>query len=257
MKQFVLWLKENYLALVVPSLVLGIWEAAAQLGLIRATLLPCPSVIFRVLAELACSGELFANLAISILRVAEGFIIGASLGVLVGIQVALVKKFRIAVSIVFGLLRPIPVIAWIPLLILWMGIDEGSKITVIAIGSFWTVLVSVVQGIRNVDKKYLEVATILEKDRRTLLTKVVLPAALPEIFTGIRVGIDVAWRSVVAAELIAAASGIGYMIMYARELSQVDVVLVGVLSIGFTGIIIDQLLRLLEKRLLKWNVNMH
>ncbi len=257
MKKFVLWLKENYLALVVPVLLLTVWEAAGKFGLIRANLLPRPSAIAEVLFELLKSGELLVHLGTSILRVAEGFIIGATLGVLVGVQVALVKKLRVAVSLIFGILRPIPVIAWIPVLILWMGIDEGSKITVIAIGSFWTVLVSVVQGIRNVDKKYLEVATILEKDHITLLTKVILPAALPAIFTGVRVGIDVAWRSVVAAELIAAASGIGYMIMYARELSQIDVVLVGVLSIGFTGIIIDQLLRLLEKRLLSWNVNMH
>jgi sulfonate transport system permease protein len=257
MKKFILWLKENYLALVAPVILLAIWEAAGKYGLIRANLLPRPSAIAEVLFELLKSGELLVHLGTSILRVAEGFIIGATLGVLVGVQVALVKKLRIAVSLIFGILRPIPVIAWIPVLILWMGIDEGSKITVIAIGSFWTVLVSVVQGIRNVDKKYLEVATILEKDHITLLTKVILPAALPSIFTGVRVGIDMAWRSVVAAELIAAASGIGYMIMYARELSQIDVVLVGVLSIGFTGIIIDQLLRLLEKRLLSWNVNMH
>nr|WP_092073062.1 ABC transporter permease [Dendrosporobacter quercicolus]NSL48792.1 ABC transporter permease [Dendrosporobacter quercicolus DSM 1736]SDM53528.1 sulfonate transport system permease protein [Dendrosporobacter quercicolus] len=257
MEKMTYWLKENALALVVPVIVLLIWELAGKLGWVRATLLPRPSEIALVLAELVLSGELFAHLGISILRVAQGFAIGAVLGVLTGVQIALVKKFRIALSLIFGVLRPIPVIAWIPVLILWLGIDEGSKITVIAIGSFWTVLVSVFQGIRSVDKKYLEVATILEKDQTTLLTKVVLPAALPAIFTGVRVGIDVAWRSVVAAELIAAASGIGYMIMYARELSQIDVVLAGVLSIGLTGVLIDQLLLLLEKRLLKWNVNLH
>lgn len=257
MKQIGRWIRENILALAAPIALLAVWETISQLGWIRLTLLPPPSVIFQVLVNLVATGEIFKNLSISILRVAEGFTIGASLGVIIGVQVALVKKLRTAVSLIFGLLRPIPVIAWIPVLILWMGIDEGSKITVIAIGSFWTVLVNVVQGIRNVDKKYLEVATILEKDRKTLLTKVVLPAALPAIFTGVRVGIDVAWRSVVAAELIAASSGIGYMIMYARELSQIDVVLVGVFSIGVTGIIIEQLLKLLEKRLLKWNVNLH
>jgi sulfonate transport system permease protein len=257
MKKFSVWLKANILALVTPIVLLIIWELASQLGWVRVTFLPPPSSIFVTLLGLMETGELFSNLGISILRVAEGFVIGATLGVLIGLQMALLKKFRIAVSLIFGVLRPIPVFAWIPLLILWMGIDEGSKITVIAIGSFWTVLVSVVQGIKNVDKKYLEVATILEKDRKTLLLQVMLPAALPAIFTGVRVGIDVAWRSVVAAELIAASSGIGYMIMYARELSQIDVVLVGVLSIGLTGIIIEQLLKLLEKRLLRWNVNLH
>lgn len=238
-----------------PVVLLLIWEAAGRAGWIRATLLPTPSVIAQTLLEVVKSGELFVNLGISIVRVAQGFVIGAGLGILVGVQVGLVKKVRTSTSLLFGVLRPIPVIAWIPVLILWMGIDEGSKITVIAIGSFWTMLVSVIQGIRNVDKKYLEVATILEKNQLTLLTKVILPATLPAIFTGVRVGIDVAWRSVVAAELIAAASGIGYMIMYARELSQIDVVLVGVFSIGITGVLIEQLLKLLEKRLLRWNVN--
>jgi len=257
MKKLGTWLKENSLALILPVLLLLVWEVAGRTGLIRATFLPKPSAMAEVLVELLASGELLHHLGTSIIRVAEGFIIGATLGVVVGVQMALVKKLRTAVSLIFGLLRPVPVIAWIPLLILWMGIDEGSKITVIAIGSFWTVLVNVVQGIRSVDKKYLEVATILEKDHKTLITKVILPAALPSIFTGVRVGIDVAWRSVVAAELIAASSGIGYMIMYARELSQIDVVLVGVLSIGFTGIIIEQLLKLLEKKLLRWNVNIH
>jgi sulfonate transport system permease protein len=257
MKKFGVWLKENILALAVPVILLAVWETASRLGWVRVTLLPPPSAIFTVLVDLLKSGEIFTNLGVSILRVAQGFLIGATLGVIVGVQMALVKKIRIAVSLIFGLLRPIPVIAWIPVLILWMGIDEGSKITVISIGSFWTVLVNVVEGIRNVDKKYLEVATILEKKRTTLLTKVVIPAALPAIFTGVRVGIDVAWRSVVAAELIAASSGIGYMIMYARELSQIDVVLIGVLSIGVTGILIEQLLKLLEKRLLRWNVNLH
>lgn len=251
------WLKENYLAVLTPVILLALWETAGRQGWIRATLLPKPSAIAEVLAEMVVSGELFTNLGISMLRVAEGFTIGASLGLVIGVQVALVKKLRSAVSLIFGILRPIPVIAWIPVLILWMGIDEGSKITVIAIGSFWTVFVSVVQGIRNVDKKFLEVATILEKDRFILLTKVILPATLPALFTGVRVGIDVAWRSVVAAELIAAASGVGYMIMYARELSQIDVVLVGVLSIGVTGILIDQILKRIEQRLLKWNINLH
>lgn len=255
MKQFGTWLKENSLALVIPILLLVLWEGAGRLGLIKATFLPRPSAILEVLIELLTSGELLSQLGVSMIRVGEGFMIGASLGIVVGVQIALVKKLRVAVSLIFGLLRPVPVIAWIPLLILWMGIDESSKITVIAIGSFWTVLVNVVQGIRSVDKKYLEVATILEKDHKTLILKVILPAALPAIFTGIRVGIDVAWRSVVAAELIAASSGIGYMIMYARELSQIDVVLIGVLSIGVTGVIIEQFLKIIEKRLLRWNVN--
>jgi sulfonate transport system permease protein len=165
----------------------------------------------------------------------------------------LFKPIEKAFSLITGLLRPIPIVAWVPMLILWMGIDESSKITVIAIGSFWPTLLNVIHGIKSTDKKYLEVAEILEKNKFTVLTKVVFPSALPSIFTGLRVAIGIAWMSVIAAELIAAASGIGYLIMYAREISQPDVMLVGVLSIGITGLLIDVLIRKIEIRFLKWN----
>lgn len=254
---FLRWIKRNIFALIVPIVILCIWEFMSRKGFIKGTLLPAPSTIGETLIVLIATREIFTHLGISILRVAEGFLIGATLGVIAGVQMALFKNVNTAFSLIVDILRPIPVIAWTPVLILWMGIDESSKITVIAIGSFWTILVSVVQGIKNVDKKYLEVARILEKDYMTLLFKVVLPAALPALFTGVRVGIDVAWRSVIAAELIAASSGIGFMIMYARELSRIDVVLVGILSIGLTGIVIDKLLLLAEKRFLKWNMNIN
>lgn len=257
MKMLQKWIQEQGLAIVIPFVLLLIWEFTGRSGMIKTTFLPRPSYLWNELLSLLVSGELLKNLLISIIRVTEGFLLGAILGVAIGIQVALIKNLRVAVSLIFGLLRPIPVIAWIPLLILWMGIDEGSKITVIAIGSFWTVFINVVEGIRQVDKKYLEVATILGKSKSTLIWKVILPSAMPSIFTGVRVGIDVAWRSVVAAELIAASSGIGYMIMYARELSQTDVVLIGILSIGVTGILIEQVLKRIEKRVLRWNVNIH
>jgi sulfonate transport system permease protein len=203
------------------------------------------------------SGELFKHLGISIYRVIQGYLLGATLGILIGILIGLFKVAEEAFSLIFGLLRPIPIIAWMPVLILWLGIDEASKITVIAIGSFWPVLLNVVDGIKNVDKKYLEVARILEKSKFDTLIKIVLPSALPSIFTGLRVGIGIAWMCVVGAELIAASSGIGYLIMYSRELLQSDVMFVGVFSIGITGLLIDWLLKIIELRLLRWNVNIN
>jgi sulfonate transport system permease protein len=124
---------------------------------------------------------------------------------------------------------------------------------VIAVGSFWPVLLSAIQGVRSTDSKYLEVARVLEKSTYTVIMKVIIPSALSSIFTGLRVGMGIAWASVVGAELIAASSGIGYMIMYAREVSQPDVMLVGVAAIGLTGLLIDFLLLKLQRRLLKWN----
>lgn len=257
MKKLYLWLVENYLSLLVPIILLLIWEIGSRSGFIGNTFLPAPSWIIKEFFTLLSNGELVKNLLISIIRVTEGFCIGVTLGIFIGIQVALNKTLQKSVRFVFGVLRPIPVIAWIPVLILWFGIDESSKVAAISIGSFWSVFVSVVQAIRNVDKKYLEVAKVLRKDYKTILLNVILPATLPEIFTGIRIGIDVAWRSVIAAELIAASAGIGYMIMYARELFQIDVVLVGVFSIGLTGIVIEEIVKIIERHLLRWNTNIY
>ena len=242
------------LPLFVPVMLLVLWELLSRKGVIKPTILPPPSDIWLVFFDMLKSGELLNHLTVSLWRVIKGFSTGAMLGLVTGVLIGLSPRVERALVLITGLLRPIPIIAWVPVLILWMGIDEASKITVIAIGSFWPVLLNVVHGIRNTDKKYVEVATIFEKSRWTLLTKVVLPSALPSIFTGIRIGIGIAWMSVVGAELIAASAGVGYMIMYARELSQADVMLVGVISIGITGLLIDYAIRTLETRILKWNI---
>jgi sulfonate transport system permease protein len=249
------WCRYYLLPLVVPALILLTWELLSRRGFIRPTILPAPSAIWLTFKEMALSGELFTHLETSLGRVFQGFSLGAGLGIAAGVMIGLSPTVERSLVLVTGLLRPIPIIAWVPVLILWMGIDESSKVTVIAIGSFWPVLLSVIHGIRNTDRRYLEVARVLEKSRLVLLTKVVLPSALPSIFTGLRIGIGIAWMSVIGAELIAASSGIGYMIMYARELSQPDVMLVGVISIGITGLVIDYALRKVESRLLKWNIN--
>jgi len=251
------WLQHSLIRIVVPIVLLTGWEIASRLGYIKPVILPSPSAIISTFEEMIKSGELFQHLGISIARVLQGFAIGAFVGIVLGIFIGLFKKIDQALSILLGVLRPIPIMAWIPVLILWMGIDEASKITVIAIGSFWPVLVNVIDGIKNVDRKYLEVARILEKNKFQILTKVVFPAALPNIFTGLRIGIGIAWMCVVAAEMIAATSGIGYLIMYSRELLQSDVMFVGVFSIGLTGVLIDRLLKLVEVKVLKWNVNVN
>lgn len=243
------------LLLVLPATTLVAWELASDLGWVNTTLLTSPSQIFHTFSRMLVSGELFKHLSISIWRVMQGYLIGAFSGILIGVFIGLSKNVEKLFSLFLGFLRPIPVIAWVPVFILWMGIDESSKITVIAIGSFWPILLNVVDGIRNVDKKYLEVARILKKNNIQTLFKVVFPSALPSIFTGLRIGIGIAWMCVVGAELIAATSGIGYLIMYSRELLQSDVMYVGVFSIGVTGFLIDKLLRIIEKRFLKWNVN--
>lgn len=243
-----------FLPLLIPVVLLILWQIASDTGCLKPFILPAPTVIAQTLLELLKSGELFKNLEVSLVRVVEGFVIGAGLGLLVGFIMGLSKRMERALSLITGLLRPIPTIAWIPALILWLGIGESSKVTVIAVGSFWPVLLGAIQGVRSTDPKYLEVARVLEKDTWTTLLKIIIPSALPSIFTGLRVAMGIAWASVVGAELIAASTGIGYMIMYAREVSQPDVMLVGVLAVGLTGLLIDFLLLQLQRRLLKWSV---
>jgi sulfonate transport system permease protein len=244
-----------FTALIVPLVILITWEYMSRAGQIKALILPAPTDILNAYIDLIKSGQLFDNLGISIYRVLKGYLVGASLGLTIGIFIGLFKRIETAFSIILGFLRPIPIIAWMPVLILWMGIDEGSKVAVIAIGSFWPVLMNVMSGIRSVDKNYLEVANIFEKNKLQILISIVIPSALPSIFTGLRVGIGIAWMCVVGAELIASASGIGYLIMYSREMLQPDIMFAGVFSIGLIGLLIDATLKLAEKRLLKWNSN--
>ena len=149
-------------------------------------------------------------------------------------------------ELIIQLVKPIPPIAWIPLAILWFGIGEQSKIYIIFLGAFFPIIINTIDGIRQTDHKFVEVARILAVPRLRFVRQVVLPGALPAIMTGLRVGLMVAWMCVVAAELIAASSGIGYLIMDARQLSQSDVVLVGMISIGVIGKVMDSLIKRLE-----------
>ncbi len=244
----------NYSLIIgVPIGLMILWEILSRIGIINASILPAPSTIAKTFNNLIANGKLESNFIASMDRVVKGFIIGTVLGIVIGSLMGVFEKVNKSLSVIVGILRPIPMIGWVPLLILWMGIDEGSKITVIALGTFWSVLINTIDGIRNVDRKYIEVAYILEKNKFTTLIKVVIPSALPSILTGIRLGFGNAWKAVVAAEMIAATSGIGYLISYARELSQPDVMLVGLLTIGLMGLLIDFVIIKIQNRVLSWN----
>lgn len=235
-----------------PLLLLALWQGLFELRLIRPILLPPPSKVAQAFWSLAASGELFGHVAISVLRVLEGFAAAAIAGLALGLAVGLSRPVDRATDLLIQLIKPIPPIAWIPLAILWFGIGEVAKVYIIFLGAFFPILVNTIDGIRQTDHRYVELARILEVPRLRFITKVVLPGALPAIMTGLRVGIMVAWMCVVASELIAASSGIGYLIMDARQLSQTDVVLVGMISIGVLGKLLDVALKALEARLITW-----
>lgn len=238
--------------LIVPVLSLTVWESVVRLDWVSAHMLPPPSELLLTLADLGGSGALFGHIGISALRVLIGFAIGAGLALLVGAAVGLSRRIEALFDPTFQALRAIPSLAWVPLLLLWLGIDESPKITLIAIGAFFPVYLNFVAGIKNVDRKLVEVGGIYGLSGARLIGRIFLPAALPNLFTGLRTGLSLAWMFLVAAELIAATRGLGYLLTDGRETGRADLVLVAIIVLAVLGKLSDGLLQWLEHRLLGW-----
>ncbi|HWQ78453.1 MAG TPA: ABC transporter permease, partial [Anaerovoracaceae bacterium] len=233
---------EYLLPVLFPLLVLAFWQLLSNRQLINPVLLPSPSRILSAFESMLAGGDLARHMQMSGYRVISGFLLGSAGGLILGVFVGLFHKVDRATTVIVNILRPIPMIALIPLFIIWLGIDEASKIAVITVGSFWCVFMNTIYGVKSVDNKLIEIGYVLKKSRLEILLKIVLPSALPSIFAGIRLGAGNAWACVVAAEMIAASSGIGFLVMFAREISQTDIMMVGILMIGLFGLFIDYLL---------------
>lgn len=240
-------------SLIIPFVLIVLWQLAANEGAINIQLFPSPAKIGQALLKTIETGKLQANILISLKRVVIGYLYGAVLGIIVGVLLGLSKKAYRLFSFLLEILRPIPIIAWVPVLIMILGIGEVSKIIVIMIGSFWSIFLNTYDGIRNLDAKYLEVSNMFMKSRTETVLRVMLPAALPSIFTGLRIGIGSAWISVIGAELIASSAGLGYMISYSREMAQPANMYVAVFIIGIIGYLINAILKIIEKKALRWN----
>lgn len=237
--------------ILLPLLVVLLWQVVAVSGKVNPVLLPAPLSILAAAGEMLQSGELAAQLWVSFIRVAEGFLLAAALAFLLGGAMGLSQRVYSLLNFSLQLLRPIPPIAWIPLAILWFGIEEGSKIFIIMIGSFFPIFTNVLGGIRQTEKKFVELAKVLEAPPAKFVRCVVIPGALPYVAVGLRSGLGYAWMCVVAAELSAGMRGIGYMLTDARAMMQTDRVIVGMLTIGLVGKLLDSLLLLVEKKCLR------
>jgi len=233
-------------------IVLCVWEFGGRYGLINTVALPTPLTVTATAQKLLLSGQLLQHIATSLLRVLEGFsiaaLLGLTLGLLSGVSVVCARLLDLPIQTI----RPIPPIAWIPLAILWFGIGEVSKIFIIFLGAVFPIIVNTIDGIRHSDARYLELARVLEVSPYRLVSKVVIPGALPAIVTGLRLGVGNAWICVLAAELIAAERGIGYVIVDGRELSRPDIVITGMISIGVVGKVMDFALKRLERIIVPW-----
>ena len=240
------------LAWPVPLALLLAWYVAARFAWIPPQVLPAPDAVWRTLAELYQSGELQANLAVSALRVAGGFALGLAGGLALGVAMGLSPGFRDYVYPTFKAFSQVPVLGWLPLLMLLVGIDEALKIILIAKASLVPIALNTYKGIQNVPTRYIEVARVLKFTRWQLLSRVVFPAAAAPVWNGIRYGLTHAWLALVVVELLASSEGLGYMIVYGRQLFQLDMVIAAVIVVGAVGFALDKVLALAERAVLRW-----
>lgn len=227
------------LTITVPILLILLWQFCATHELINTKIMPAPGKILDTWKEFIANGKYSKYLLASLYRFLLGFFLGSVFGLVIGVLMGLSDKINASLSIPTGFLRSIPLVGWIPIAIISLGVGEISKIVLVAIGSFWSVFIGTVDGIKNVDPKYREVAYVLEKSKFELVRKVILPGAVASILTGIREGFSMAWRSIVAAEMVACSSGIGYMISYSREISRPDIMFIGLATVGILGLLLD------------------
>ncbi|AZE23833.1 ABC transporter, permease protein [Pseudomonas chlororaphis subsp. aureofaciens] len=237
--------------LALPIAIILLLEIVVRIGWLPSYQMPAPSEIALTLGDLA-QGALWKHIGASLLRVLLGFAIGASLALVFAAWVGLSREAEAYLEPTFAGLRSIPSLAWVPLLLLWLGIDETSKVVLIAIGAFFPVYLNGVAAIRDIDRKLVEVGHMYAFGRRRLVRRILLPAALPGLFTGLRSGMSLAWMFLVAAELIAATKGLGYLLSDGRETSRPDIVLAAIIVLAVLGKLSDGLLAGLEKRCLAW-----
>lgn len=229
------------------------WETFVTAFPSYALTIPPPSQVGSTFGELIASGKLLRNTAVSVSRVIQGYTIGVATALPLGLLVGYFPRVEDLSDFLIEGFRPIPPIAWIPLAIALVGLGGEATIFIIFIGAFFPVLINTISGAKSVDPDLLEMTrTMGAKGDRDILTKVVLPSAVPFILTGMRIGIGLAWMSVVAAEMIATDSGLGFMIITAERFFRMDEVIAGMVTIGVIGLLFDRLARYAEGKLLVW-----
>ena len=238
---------------IVPLVLLVLWQASAQWGWLSNRILPAPLDVAKSAVALARSGELWTHVAVSTWRALLGFAIGGSLGLALGLLTGTFRTAETLLDTTLQMVRNIPVLALIPLVILWFGIDESAKLFLVSLGVFFPIYLNTYHGIRSVDPALVEMARSYGLSRAQLYREVILPGALPQILVGVRFSLGLMWVTLIVAETVSAQAGIGYMTMNAREFLQTDVVLLGILLYALLGKLADWLSRGLERYWLRWH----
>jgi ABC-type nitrate/sulfonate/bicarbonate transport system permease component len=233
-------------------LVLALWQLAGSAGLVNPLFLPTPLAIGRAIYQLAISGALWHHLSASLMRIGVGWMLGTIAGIAVGFAIGLFTVARSVGITLISALFPIPKIALLPLLILWLGIGEEPKIATIALGVFFSTAISVYSGVDAVPRNLIRMAQSFNVPFATIVRRVIWPGALPSILAGFRITASVALLLVVSAEMIGAEFGIGAFVLQAGNLMQTDQLLAGVVILSLFGLAVGKLINILEARLLHW-----
>ena len=236
-------------------ILLGIWEAICRTGIVSSLFLPAPTQILAALADMVTGGEIVDSLLASLYRIVVGFLVGGSLGLIVGLVTGTSALCDRIMNPIVNALYPIPKIALLPLFILWLGIGEVSKVTIIALGVFFPIAMNTYSGVKNVDPLLIKVAVSFNAGWVYTMRCVVLPYALPMIFAGLRIAAGTALLLLVAAEMIAAEKGIGALILHYGDLMITDRLMAGVIVLSLLGLIFSLSLEWLEKKLVPWSRN--
>ena len=255
-------LRQALLAIVLPVMVIAVWQMAGKDGSLFGGVLPTPDRAWQAwkvwafgstgLSLNPYSGTWFANLIFSAERVGKGFLAAILVAVPVGLAIGWNRIASGALDPTGQLLRPIPITAWLPFSIAVFGIRDLGAIFLIALGAFYPIVVNTAQGARDVERNLIRAAMMMGAGRWTVLRRVVFPASLPSIFTGLRIGLGIAWTAVIVAEMVAVKSGLGYVLWDAYYVGRMDVVIADMASIGLLGLVSDRVILLIERWVLTW-----
>ena len=244
------------ISVVTAGLILAVWWAVAAMKMVSPIFLPSPADVWRQVVEVGSSGfggaSLWKHSWISIFRVFAAFLASCLTAIPIGLAMGMSRVFRGIFDPPIEFYRPIPPLAYLPLIIIWFGIGESAKILLIYLACFAPMALSTRAGVRSVSIEQIHAAYSLGATHAQVIRYVVLPAALPEILTGMRIGIGFGWTTLVAAEMVAAAAGLGYMILNASEFLVTDVVVMGIIVIGLIALLSDLLMRTIERKLVPW-----
>lgn len=228
-------------------ILLALWQALIIIGGYEEALFPSPVRVWEAILSLITDGTIFIHLQVSLMRFLVGYLLAVVTAVILGLIFGRMRKLWDILDPIVQVLRPVSPIAWSPFIVLWFGIGDIPAIVIIFIAAFFPVLLSTVSAVRKVDKTYLKVAQNFEIKQPQLMRKIILPAAFPFIANGLHIALGTAWIFLVAGEMVGAQSGLGYLIVDARNSMNLDVVLAGIIFIGISGLVLDKLVGVFER----------